>query len=176
MNSFDITNERETVRELQRMLRLISRFEGDLPLIGEDGIYDEGMYEAVRQYQSKRRLPVTGTADPITWSYIADDYERILEKTTPPLMIAPFPAILGYTVKDGETSDLVLIIQIMLSALRIAYDSFGNVPLSGVYDSRTAAAIRNFRIKNLMPPENYVDLETWNSLARQYNMYANRSQ
>lgn len=176
MRNFDITNERETVQALQQMLRLISEFEGDLPLIGEDGNYDDGMYEAVRRYQELRRLPVTGTADPTTWNYISRDYERISEETAPPFAISPFPSIFGYKVNDGEVSDLVLIIQIMLSSLRLVYDSFGNVPLSGVYDSRTAAAIRIFRTKNLMPPENYVDLATWNSLARQYNMYVNRSQ
>ncbi len=176
MKNFDITNERETVLALQQMLRLISEFEGNLPLIGEDGSYDDGMEEAVRRYQALRRLPVTGTVDPTTWDYISREYERISEETAPPSAIAPFPSILGYKVRGGEVSDLVLIIQIMLSTLRIAYDNFGNVPLSGVYDSRTAAAIRVFRMKNLMPPENYVDLATWNSLARQYNMYINCSQ
>lgn len=174
--SFDITQDRDTVRILQNMLRLISQAEGNLPLIGEDGIYDEGMHEAVRQYQSLRRLPVTGVVDPVTWDYISNDYERILEENKPPLTISPFPPILGYTVRDGETSDLVLIIQVMLSALRLAYDGLGNVPLSGFYDSRTAAAVRRFRMKNLMPPESYVDLETWNRLARQYNLYVNKAQ
>lgn len=179
MNSntnFDITQDRDTVRILQNMLRLISQAEGNLPLIGEDGIYDEGMHEAVRQYQELRRLPVTGVVDPITWDYIANDYERILEENRPPMMISPFPSILGYRIDSGETSDLVLIMQIMLSALSLIYDGLGNVPLSGVYDTRTTAAVRRFRAKNLLPPENYVDLDTWNRLARQYNLYVNRSQ
>ncbi len=177
---FDMTSEPETVKTLQAMLRLISQADrrdaadAALPLVGTDGIYDSGTEEAVRMYQSRKRLPVTGQVDPTTWSYISGDYERLLEENAPPRAISPFPSALGYRVADGEASDLVLIIQIMLSSLRHSYDGIGNVPLSGKYESRTAAAVRYFRMKNLLPPESFVDLATWNALARQYDIYVHR--
>ncbi len=179
---FDFTDNKETVRILQNMLRTVSQADrredpsSSLPLIGTDGIYDDGTREAVRQYQARKRLPVTGEVDPVTWDYISRDYEDIIDAAAPPSAISPFPSVIGYRVENGETSDLVLIIQIMLASLRLTYDGIGNVPLSGSYDTRTAAAVRFFRMKNLMPPESYVDLDTWNRLARQYNLYVNRAQ
>ncbi len=179
---FDITDDRETVKRLQEMLRTVFQAErrldpsSALPIVGTDGVYGDAMREAVRQYQMMRRLPVTGEVNNVTWDYIARDYEDIIDAAAPPSAISPFPTVIGYRVNVGEVSDLVLIIQIMLASLRLTYDGIGNVPLSGAYDTRTAAAIRFFRTKNLLPPESYVDLDTWNRLARQYNLYVNRAQ
>lgn len=170
---FDITNDEETVKAFQRMLRLISEASGTLPLVAVDGVYGDGMEEAVREYQAMNSLPETGQVDKATWERVARDYEALLHKTVAPGMIMPFPNILGYAVRRGERSDLVLIIQLMLSALRIIYDDFGNIPLSGIYDTKTANAIRIFQEKNLIPQHDYIDLETWNRLARQYNIYVN---
>lgn len=168
---FDITDSEETVLAFQRMLRLISEAEGKLPLIALDGVYGDGMEEAVRQYQGLRSLPATGQVDPITWRHVAADYEALLNRTSAPGMINPFPNLLEYAVPKGERSDLVLIIQIMLSALSAVYDDFGTIPLSGLYDTKTANAVRSFQEKNLIPQHDYIDLDTWNRLARQYNVH-----
>lgn len=173
---FDMTDDEMTVRSFQHMLRLISEFSGTLPLIAVDGVYGEGMKNAVMQYQAEKRLPVTGAVDGVTWQSVADDYDDIRKLTSPPMTITPFPATYGYAVKRGERSDLVLLIQIMLSALKLIYDDFGNIPLSGVYDARTAAAIRKFQERNLIVPKDLIDLETWNRLAMQYNQYVNEAQ
>ena len=173
---FDITDDEMTVRTFQEMLRLISSVTKDLPVVAVDGIYGEGMKNAVAEYQKKKGLQQTGTVDTVTWQNVADDYESILKDSSPPMMIDPFPNVYGYSVKEGERSDLVLLIQIMLSSLRIVYDDLGNVPLSGVYDTRTAFAVRRFQERNLIPPKNIIDLETWNRLARQYNYYTNEVQ
>lgn len=170
---FDITNSEETVKAFQRMLRLISEADGTLPLIAVDGIYGDGMEAAVREYQAMNALPETGQVDAATWNRVAADYEALLKTMSIPGMIMPFPNILGYAVRRGERSDLVLIIQLMLSALRIIYDDFGNIPLSGIYDTKTANAIRIFQEKNLIPIHDYIDLQTWNRMARQYNFHVN---
>ncbi len=170
---FDITNDEETIKAFQRMLRLISEAGGTLPLVAVDGVYGDGMEEAVREYQQMNSLPATGEVDSMTWDRVASDYEALLESTSSPGMIMPFPNIFGYAVRRGERSDLVLIIQLMLSALRLVYDDFGNIPLSGIYDTKTANAIRIFQEKNLIPQHDYIDLLTWNRLARQYNLYVN---
>lgn len=172
-NYFDITDSEETVRAFQRMLRLVSEAEGTLPLIALDGVYGNGMEKAVREYQDMNSLPPTGQVDPATWRHVAADYEALLLKTSAPGMIDPFPNLLGYAIPKGERSDLVLIIQIMLSALSAVYDDFGSIPFSGVYDTKTANAVRIFQERNLIPQHDYIDLETWNRLARQYNIHVN---
>lgn len=172
-NFYDITKEPLKVLAFQQMLRLISEYTKDLPLIALDGVYGEGMKNAVMQFQILRSLPSTGTVDEATWNAAAEEYETILASVAPPAMIDPFPYIYGFTVSKGEKSDLVLLIQIMLSTLKTAYDDFGNIPFTGIYDNRTASAIRIFQKRNLLPQCNMIDLKTWNRLAEQYNYYVN---
>ena len=173
---FDINDDKAVIRTFQEMLRLISQAEGTLPLIGVDGVYGDGMEEAVRQYQAQKKLPVTGRVDGATWKAAADDVARIRTQNAPPLGITPFPNLRGYEIKRGEHSNLVLLLQIVLEALRIVYDGFGEIPLTGVYDTRTMNAIRCFQSKNAICPCDYVNKETWNALARQYNLQIDRSE
>lgn len=173
---YDINDDPAVIRTFQEMLRLISQAEGTLPLIAVDGKYGDGMEEAVRQYQAQKKLPVTGRVDAATWRAAAEDSERIREKSLPPLGITPFPNLAGYEIRCGEHSNLVLLLQIVLEALRIVYDDFGEVPLTGVYDNRTMRAIKRFQEKNLICPCDYVNKETWDALARQYNMQVSRSE
>lgn len=173
---YDINDENAVIRAFQEMLRLISQAEGTLPLIAVDGKYGDGMEEAVRQYQAQKKLPITGRVDAATWRAAAADSERIREQNAPPMGITPFPNLSGYEIKMGEHSNLVLLLQIVLEALRIVYDDFGEVPLTGVYDTRTMRAIKCFQQKNMLCPCDYVNKTTWNALARQYNMQVNRSE
>lgn len=173
---YDINDEEAVIRAFQEMLRLISQAEGTLPLIAVDGVYGDGMEEAVRQYQAQKKLPVTGRVDAATWNAAALDSERIRQENAPPMGITPFPDLSGYEIKCGEHSNLVLLLQIVLEALRIVYDDFGDIPLTGTLDNRTMRAIRCFQEKNFISPCDYVNKTTWNALARQYNMQVNRSE
>ncbi len=173
---FDMNDEEAVIRTFQEMLRLISLAEGNLPTIAVDGVYGDGMEEAVRQYQAQKKLPVTGKVDAATWNAVTEHSEKIRAANAPPLGITPFPDLRGYEIKCGEHSNLVLLLQIVLEALRAVYDDFGEVPLTGVYDNRTMRAIRCFQQKNLISPCDYVNKTTWNALARQYNMQVNKSE
>lgn len=172
----DMNDNEAVIRAFQEMLRLISQAEGILPLIAVDGKYGDGMEEAVRQYQAQKKLPATGRVDAATWRAAEEDSARIRAANAPPLGITPFPNLSGFEIKFGEHSNLVMLLQIVLEALRIVYDGFGEVPLTGVYDTRTMNAIRCFQSKNNICPCDYVDKDTWNALARQYNLQVERSE
>ncbi len=167
---FDITEDRERILAFQTMLRLISEADDRLPTVSVDGVFGDGMENATKEFQRFYGLPVTGVVDYDTWERAAEEYERLVDELAPPKMISPFPHIRDYTIKKGERSDLVLILQIMLSSLHILYDETENVVLSGVYDSRTDAAVKRFQVRNLITPNGYVDKETWDRMARQYNL------
>lgn len=92
-----------------------------------------------------------------------------MRKKKKPASICPFPDVAGYTVKRGEHSDLVAMIQLILENLAPIYD-FGAIPLSGVMDGATEAAVRRFREVNGMEPKGEVDLDTWNRLAEEYDL------
>jgi peptidoglycan hydrolase-like protein with peptidoglycan-binding domain len=53
--------------------------------------------------------------------------------------------------------------------LRIRYDGFGPIPLSGIYDEMTEGAVREFQRINLLPMDGVTDARTWNRMAWQYN-------
>jgi len=57
----------------------------------------------------------------------------------------------------GEKSDIIYIIQIILSAISVAYDEFENILPSGTYDGKTADAIREFQRINNIPETGIVD-------------------
>lgn len=74
----------------------------------------------------------------------------------------------GNTVSEGENSDTVGIIQIILNALKVRYDGYEFFPVSFVFDPATAAAVRIFQQINRMEDSGVVDAATWNALAAEY--------
>lgn len=66
------------VRNLQTYLSAISTFLPSLGNITVDGIYGPATANAVREFQRLYGLPVTGTVGPLTWFYIAREYDESL--------------------------------------------------------------------------------------------------
>jgi peptidoglycan hydrolase-like protein with peptidoglycan-binding domain len=93
----------------------------------------------------------------------------VRDKKKKPAAICPFPDVSGYAVKRGEHSDLVAMIQLILENLAPIYD-FGAIPLSGVMDGATEAAVRRFQEVGGMEPTGEVDLDTWNRMAEEYDL------
>ena len=69
---------------------------------------------------------------------------------------------------EGERTDLIYITQLMLRE-SIAYDY--ELPLTGVLDETTQAALADFQRVNGLPPSGLLDRDTWNTLADAYNKY-----
>lgn len=163
-------NEREAVLQIQRFLRQLSYFDGEIPSVPIDGIFDAATDEAVRAFQQKGGLPVTGRVDPATWEALFAAYTASLEQRREPERIAHFPKIPeSYTVEMGETQFLVSIIQNALQEFALVYDGIGEVPQSGVYDEPTAAAVRVVQQAHGLPETGGVDRATWNAIAEAYN-------
>ncbi len=166
----NLTDEQVRVENLQQMLRLLWLVTGDNGYeVAISGVYGEGTENAVRHFQQKNGLAVTGIANLETWTAIRREYERLSLYGEPPLPIRPFLAERDGIVQSGETSDLVVIIQIMLDSVSLLYD-FPYVPRSGTYDKPTVDAVRKFQQINAIPsPSGAVDRLTWNLLAEAYN-------
>lgn len=58
------------VRNLQNMLRTISLYYSNIPLIAVDGIFGPSTTNAVKEFQKVYKLPVTGEVDIITFEEI----------------------------------------------------------------------------------------------------------
>lgn len=164
---YDYRDEEARIRILQEMLRYIARASGDPALnVAVDGRYDRGTENAVRAFQRKYGISETGRVDYATWQKIREVYGTYRADGGGGLF--PFPDAHG-GIRAGEKSSLVLILQIMLDSIRIFYDGYGEVPLSGVYDRATEEAIRAFQRANLLDVTGVTDRITWNRLAAAYN-------
>ena len=162
---------RDDVYEIQTWLRRLYGTNVDGSPLIPSGIYTNQTADTVRMFQREHNLNETGVVDYETWCAVrsacmeaesADFEERI----------AAFPSP-DYVFCEGECSDTVLICQMMLCALCVAYDCFDDVNLSGVLDEGTVQDIMMFQKINRLPETGQVDLATWNALVRNYNVFAN---
>ena len=165
---------RDDVYELQCNLRKLSLSGEDIPLLIPDGIYGDATAEAVKRFQGLCGLAETGVVDYETWLAAKDECRRVECALSPGLPIAAFPSF-DYSVCDGECSDTVMMIQLMLSALSVAYDCFYDVPQNGIYDEDTVNCVLHFQKINRLPETGVVDKATWDALVKNYNVFANHA-
>ena len=159
---YDSADREMRTRVLQRMLGALAD-----PSIQENGLYDEPTREAVREFQRMRGYPATGLADRRTW----EEMSRLYREREMDSVIEGIRPFVGRQrrIYPRERSDLVMILQLILNELRLRYDGFGPIPLSGIYDEMTEDAVRQFQRINLLPMDGVIDGRTWNRMARQYN-------
>lgn len=170
-NMTDAEKRRLEIYDLQMMLRKIAQVDGGLVVLNPDGIFGEETENVVKAFQRDHGLPATGVVDFATWTAIAAAYEEAMLEVSPCLSICPFPGP-HYKTFSGEQSDLIYIIQIMLSAISVAYDRFEDITPCGVCNDKTCAAIREFQRLNNLPETGVVDRTTWDSLAQNYNTFS----
>nr|WP_314462516.1 peptidoglycan-binding protein [uncultured Clostridium sp.] len=76
-NNLSVGASGDKVRQVQEQLATIAGVYTRIPRITADGIYGENTAEAVRQFQSIFKLPVTGVIDFATWYKISHIYVGI---------------------------------------------------------------------------------------------------
>lgn len=168
----DLSVERNRIEVLQKMLRYLS-FALQEPelLVSINGHYDYVTETAVRRFQERFGLPVTGITDPATWEKIVWEYNTEVSRRMP-VMLSLLPMNPDYTTGIAERSDTVLILQILLRALALRYDYPVMPPLSGAYGVQTAEAVRYFQEINGLTPTGEADRKTWHRISEEYNMLA----
>ena len=163
-------NHAPATRALQRYLRTLSYFNNNMNGVPIDGVFDSATEQAVLNFQKAQGLPQTGRVDQATFELLYKRFLEEQERRAAPARISHFPRLPeNYTVEMGDTQFLVQIIQHALQELAVSYLWDVQPPLSGVYDSDTAAAVKKFQQANGLPATGNVDLFTWNALANAYN-------
>ena len=160
------------VYELQYMLNKIAQITGEPPLINPDGIYGEDTREAVRAFQARSGLPKTGEVNKATWDAIFEKYKESIYAVSQGEPIYPFPSP-SYTSKSGERSDIITLIQLILSALSVIYDDFEEIEITGENDEKTVAALKRFQGYHGLDETGVLDKRTWDAAARSFNAYYN---
>lgn len=157
--------EAEARRNLQRYLRTLSMIDPDIPNVPVDSLAGESTEDAIRIFQGKYGLDVTGKADAETWNAICDAYDDAVAKLELPVGVRLFPpSPVNYAVSPGDTGELVQIIQYMLSELSLIFPEFSDIITDGIYGNETAKAVENFQARTLCRQTGNVDRITWNKL------------
>ena len=72
----NIRTEEDARRNLQKYLRQLAYFDENIPFVPLDGNSGSATADALRAYQARRGLPVTGVADQETWEALYEDYKN----------------------------------------------------------------------------------------------------
>lgn len=166
---------RTAVMNIQRYLRSI--YDGsestNVFIIPVDGIFDDMTEKALSEFQRRKKLPVTGRADRTTFDALFLEYLKNTEKTRRAEDPDFFPASPeNYITEFGENSVFISVLQFALDEIRLSYDSLPTFEISGIYDADTALAVKEFQRIHRLPVTGKVNRQTWNEIARAYNLYA----
>ena len=163
--------EKDAITNLQTYLRAQAILYPNAIIPPVDGIFDTQTKNALIDFQLRNSLAPTGVADRITFELLYDQYLDILENSSLPNPIIPFPSHpTNYAIKRGENSFLVAVLQYMLNEIGVVYNVFDAIEINGEYDEATENAIRSFQTINSLSLTGAVDRKTWNALSRIYNL------
>ncbi len=163
--------EKDAIENLQTYLRALHSVDASFPEVTVDGVFDTKTREALLEFQKRRGLTQTGTADRETWALLYEEYTEILRDTSLPGPIIPFPSYPDhYTVKRGERSFLVAIIQYLLNEIGTTFNTFSPITIDGEYGRETEDAVKLFQKTHGLAETGEVGRVTWDALSRIYNL------
>ena len=165
----NIRTEEDARRNLQKYLRQLAYFDENIPFVPLDGNSGSATADALRAYQARRGLPVTGVADQETWEALYEDYLISLEEEAPPSRFSPFPSeTKGYALRVADEGFAVAAVQHMLEEISVFFP-ITPVAVTGIYDEATRDAVSEVQARYLLPVTGEVDKLTWNALVRLYD-------
>lgn len=169
------SQRRTHIYDLQRFLRRIQQAQGAPQPLAPDGIFGAETAAAVRDFQRRNRLPVTGTADFATWSAIYAAYLALAGGDALPPAAAFFPPAAAATLSPGDKGPSVFVLQLMLGTAAPHFGSILPVPLTGTYDADTEAGVRAAQGWFRLPATGITDRATWSALTLLHNSLFDRT-
>lgn len=164
----NINDEKSAISELQTMLRLISRFNEEIPPLNPDGFFGKETEDAVKAFQRMFEMEETGIVDLNLWNLIRETYTDLKEGISPPDAISVYPVEMD-SFKLGDDYDEVLLLQIILDKIAKRYDNIPPSSLSGIYDDKTKEQVLNLQEIFNLKKTGMVDKKTWNKIANIYS-------
>ncbi|MBQ8826621.1 MAG: peptidoglycan-binding protein [Oscillospiraceae bacterium] len=163
--------KKEDIREAQIYLRVIAENDPDIPMVVPDGVFGKETEDAVRAFQKKYGLSVTGKIDAATWELLYKEYLKAAQNFAPLQAITPLTRN-NIPLTEGDAGYLIYIVQAMINTVAQFYDNIEGPPVNGVYDNATAESVK--QLQQVMGTEQtgIIDAAAWNSLARLYNFHS----
>lgn len=152
---------------LQAMLRLIARYDPNIPSVIPDGVYGRETLTAVAAFQQRAGLPVTGVADAATWRAARAAYLRAAAELGPAEPLRPVWQS-GQVIRIGERNGHMPLIRAMLDAVAARFPSLPAPGSGTLHDEASAEAVRWLQSRAGLPPTGEITRETWKFLVRLY--------
>ncbi len=152
------------ILSLQKDLRVIHDADADIPLVNPDGIYDEQTQTAVKAFQQKFGLPVTGEVDYATFALMQITADAIRKENAAPERITVFEQG-QLPLAQGHYSGEVYLLQALINALALRHSNLKKVDVTGEYDLKTAEQIRNLQDILGLPQTGVLDKALWDKIA-----------
>lgn len=162
-----MTEKEKVITEIQQILRRIAKSESDVPAIIPDGIYSEETSGAVRDFQRRYGLAVTGKVDYSTFEALVRENERLIFENSPPLQVLPIGNE-DLPLSYGDENEAVEKLKIMLNALADKHGNFLPLVRNSLFDADTREMVRKWQSVIFTRETGEVDKETWNSLVSYY--------
>ena len=162
---YTIDDKEGAIRAVQRFLLELHYSTKKIPFVTIDGIFGDTTRAAVREYQTMRKLPRTGTVDLATWRMLYRDYHHAIAVRNGLQKIPPdshFPLALG--ARGAGVASL----QRLLNALASRYGLAMQTDVTGVYSYATAAVVNAIRRIYALPEDGTVNGEMFDKMLRDY--------
>lgn len=168
MAYYNSNDERNPILQIQRILRDLDYRDNSQARIRLTGTYNGETENAVREFQQKYELPVTGVVDSVTWQVLHSVNKAQKEAFALARAVYILPRNEEYSIFPNTRDDVIYVIQHMLNVIGQEYDEIERIPFSGVYDTETQNAIKVFQRKNMLESDGIINPSTFNRLADEY--------
>lgn len=159
------------VRSIQVKLNRIGRNYPMIPYVNPDGYFGPETRKAVLAFQSIFNMPQTGTVNSSVWykiSYIYAAVKQLSELSSEGITFEELAGRYPDTVKPGEKSNTVRLLQYILNLLSDYYQYVPRVKVDGVYGPKSQNAVKEFQRRQALTPDGIVGPKTWQKLLVSY--------
>lgn len=157
------------VNTIQYFLAVLGYFDPNLPDIRITGNFDAVTENAVKQFQDRFGLPVTGIVEDSTWNKIRSVYTDLL-RTLPATYSGEFARLYpGYFLVEGTQGDDVKNLQTYLNFIATYYPNIPKVTVDGIFGPATRAQVFAFQTEFGLPATGSVGPIVWNRMAQIYD-------
>lgn len=151
------------VATLQHYLMVAAVFDNSLPMVTENGVFDEQTEAAVRAFQAREGIAVDGLVGRDTWNALTANYDRILA-SLPPDSLEMSEIYPGRFLVPGEQNADVRRLQTFLNRASAIRDFIPPVTVDGIYGPQTEAAVRAVQRWANIPQNGVVGPVTWDTV------------
>lgn len=168
----EVGDRGNNVQILQTQLNRIAQNYPAIPRIAEvNGIFGLDTEASVRKFQEIFNLPQTGVVDKSTWYRIKQYYngvKSLAELASEGITLEEATVPFATEISEGMSGIAVRTLQYYLSIIAYFNQDLEPVPLGGIFDSGTVAAVERFQEFYGLPVTGVVDTATWNVIDRIY--------